>query len=496
MLRNGARRTCSGRPNVVNSQLVWAATTFLLILACFGLVEPIVGLPLHVPRNYNEGWNAYWAATAMSGGALYPPLNALTSNNYPPLSFFVVGLLGRLIGDPILAGRALALLGFLLVAMNIVTWLRRCGVRTSLAIASSAAFVITVDAMLHTYIGMDDPQWFGHGLMTTALVILWPNPRSNGRLIIAAVLIVLGGLFKHLLIPVPFALAAWFLIFERRVFWTWISILGVLGSMAFSIIYTLYGHRFVDDFLHSPRQVSFVAAVRLGKQALPDLLPLLCLATASLPRFAKQRPVAFAWIYLGVAIVIGVLAATGAGVSENALFDVVIAASLAAGLALEHLATAWTASPPMPVHLKALVLLPAIAVIAWAPFSLRLNIERLHHLAALAEATPADISLLRQHAARSAACESLALCFWSGAPFNVDLFNFGQKLKTGQMPLDACRQLFDGRRFTIIQLYWEPAHYQWPLIPPECDRTIADNYQVIRKSVNGFFLVARRATAS
>lgn len=496
MLSNGGRPIDSGKPDILGSYWAWAAAAFLLALACFDLVEPIVGLPLQIPRNYNEGWNAYWATTAISGGPLYPPVNALISNNYPPLSFFVVGLLGRMIGDPILAGRALALLGFLLVAINIVAWLCRCGVRVSLAIASGAAFIITVDALVHVYIAMDDPQWFGHGLMTTGMVILWRNPRSHGRLAISALLMMLGGLFKHLIIPVPVALAAWLFISERRAFWKWVSILVVLGVMAFSIIYGVYGHNFVEGFLHAPRQISFLAAVHMGIQVLPDLLPLLCLATALLPQFNKREPVTFAWIYLGVATAIGALAAAGAGVSENAVFDVAIAASLAAGLALENLAIAWTANYRKPAYLKAVILLPALAVILWAPFSIRLNIERLRHLSALAEATPSDIELLRQHDVRNAACESLALCFWSGAPFNVDLFNFGQKLKTGQMPLEVCRQLFDRRRFTIIQLYGEPGHYPWPLIPHECDRTIADNYEVIRKSVNGYFLVARTGPAA
>ena len=491
MLSNSERPIDSGTLDRLSSFWTWAAAAFLLVLACFSLVEPVVGLSLQIPRNYNEGWNAYWATTAISGGPLYPPLNALISNNYPPLSFFVVGLFGRLIGDPILAGRALALLGFLLVAINIVIWLCRCGVRISLAIASGAAFIITVDAMLHVYIAMDDPQWLGHGLMTTGMVILWRNPRSQKRLATAAILMLLGGLFKHLIIPVPVALAAWLFISERRAFWKWVSILGALGVTAFGVIYAVYGHNFVDDILHAPREISFLAAVHMGRQVLPNLLPLLCVAAASLPQFNKREPVTFAWIYLGVATAIGALAATGAGVSENAVFDVVIAASLAAGLALESLAIAWTANYRKPTYLKAFILLPVLAVILWAPFSIRLNIERLRHLAVLAQATPSDIELLRRHDARYAACESLALCFWSGAPFNVDLFNFGQKLKTGQTPVDVCRQLFDGRRFTIIQLYWEPGNYPWPLIPHECDRAIADHYEVIRRSINGYFLVAR-----
>ena len=48
-----------------------------------------------MPANYSEGWHAYRADAALAGGVLYPAPDALTSNNYPPLSFYVVGALGR-----------------------------------------------------------------------------------------------------------------------------------------------------------------------------------------------------------------------------------------------------------------------------------------------------------------------------------------------------------------------------------------------------------------
>ena len=66
---------------------------------------------LRVSHNYNEGWNAYLAQAALSGGPLYFPDAAWFTNNYPPLSFYLVGGVGRLFGDAILAGRAVAWVG-------------------------------------------------------------------------------------------------------------------------------------------------------------------------------------------------------------------------------------------------------------------------------------------------------------------------------------------------------------------------------------------------
>jgi hypothetical protein len=114
----------------------------------------------------------------------------------------------------------------------------------------------------------------------------------------------------------------------------------------------------------------------------------------------------------------------------------------------------------------------------------------LQALPARVQATTADVDFIRQHGARDAACEYLVLCFWAGATFNVDFFNFGQKLKTGRIPLGACARLFNGTRYTVIQLIEAPEHPD-PVLPWACSTEIAAHYQVVRKSVNGFFLVPR-----
>lgn len=50
---------------------------------------------LAVSLNNIEGWNAYWAAAAAQGQALYPAPSGLVTDNYPPLSFHLIGLLVR-----------------------------------------------------------------------------------------------------------------------------------------------------------------------------------------------------------------------------------------------------------------------------------------------------------------------------------------------------------------------------------------------------------------
>ncbi|HEV7600805.1 MAG TPA: hypothetical protein VGO49_11195, partial [Bradyrhizobium sp.] len=78
--------------------LIWS----IAVLAALFLVWPVwrAFLPLEIWGN--EGWNAYHADQAMRGAAqLYPPPDGLVANNYPPLSYYLTGWLGRLFGDPL-----------------------------------------------------------------------------------------------------------------------------------------------------------------------------------------------------------------------------------------------------------------------------------------------------------------------------------------------------------------------------------------------------------
>src|ERR1035437_3631768 len=97
----------------LDSYLLYAAVLLLVGAAFAGMIEPISSIFRYVPRDYNEGWNAYWSDIAWSGGKLYPPVNSEVSNNYPPFSFYAVGALGHVIGDNIFAGRLLATLSLL-----------------------------------------------------------------------------------------------------------------------------------------------------------------------------------------------------------------------------------------------------------------------------------------------------------------------------------------------------------------------------------------------
>src|ERR1700722_13813816 len=99
--------------------IYWSGLALIGAVVVAGLIEPSFQLTRFVPIDSNEGWNAFFTRIAMRGGDLYPSPGGTIINNYPPLSFYIVGIVGRLMGDNIFAGRVVALISMLVVAGNL-----------------------------------------------------------------------------------------------------------------------------------------------------------------------------------------------------------------------------------------------------------------------------------------------------------------------------------------------------------------------------------------
>ena len=90
---------------------VGAQVALLAMLAAYFMVWPVwrAGFPIEIAQN--EGWNAYHADAAMGSAPLYPATDTLIVNNYPPLSFYVVGEIAKATGiDALYVGRVMSLI--------------------------------------------------------------------------------------------------------------------------------------------------------------------------------------------------------------------------------------------------------------------------------------------------------------------------------------------------------------------------------------------------
>ena len=466
----------------MNGTLPLRIGTALLAAFCFvGLVRCAAIAGLHVPLDPNEGWNAYHTLHAMSGSALYPPASGFLFNNYPPLSFYVVGALGSIIGDNIVAGRILSLLATLSIAAGLYLAARRMRIGAVAALFASLLFVAGL-LVFTDYVGMDDPQLLGHAVAMIGFVVLLNERRTANAVIGAALLMALAFFIKHNLVALPIAFAIWLAIFDRRsALWFATSgfLFGLVGLAAFRIAYG------VDLFsqLNSARTYSLAGLTSaLGSWLVWAEVSLFGLAALIFLRRDDKR-VALCAIYAAVAIVVGILFAGGAGVDMNIWFDAMIALSLAAALALDRLSTL----DRMRATIASAYALPLVAgiILNWDDGWLDRNFW-LYPLAEEAAGAQADTVFLKAHAG-PVACEMLSLCYWAGKPEEIDMFNLGQAYAAHRRPDDALARLIVVKHFGSIEF----DSLDDFALTPRIKQTLLKTYRVDHANDEGAFFVPR-----
>lgn len=402
----------------------------LLLLLGLLLAGPLLTLPHHIPLNPNEGWNAYLAERAMAGDPtrpLYPPPGAMVFNNYPPLSFLLLGLAGRTTGDMIVTGRLVALLSLLASAGLVTSCVRRMGGTRPAAALAGLLMALYATTTFHGYVAIDDPQWLAHAIMLAGLATLLPaalDTSRPGRVAAAALLIVAGGFVKHNLIALPLAVTLWLAWYDRRALAVWCgtSALGLLAG--FGLTTGLYGPDFLTDLLHHTRTLATTGLIE-GLRQLAELLgPLLAasLLWAGPPPDTRMRRMrAFVTLFLVLAVGTGLFEHMGDGVNYNALFESLIAACLAVGLALSRPAG----------HARLAACLSILPLLVLVPIQMDHEARDLHTLPTRTAQWQAAIAHLRVTPG-PAACETLALCYWAGKEETVDFFNLTQALLTGR----------------------------------------------------------------
>jgi len=412
------------------------------LFSALGLWRAVAIMGVQLPIDPNEGWNAYHAAAAASGGPLYPGPQSYMINNYPPLSFYLVGGLGRLFGDNIFAGRIVALLSFFFVAFGIYAAARRMGCERFAALF--AMFLFAGSLVVFTdYVGIDDPQMLAHALAMAGFLLLLKEPRGALRLGGAALLFVLAVFVKHNVIAMAVAITLWLALYDRRSAMRLAAfgiVLAVLGLVLFRLV---YGAGLLAQLI-TPRLYS-LDNLRLGfdRWLIRSLAPLVGLTILASLR-SDDRYVRLVAVYAAFAMILGVVFLGGAGVDVNVLFDADIALALGAALLLEK--TGRRAFAPLAATVMALPLL----IGAWTIGGWTEADSWLHPMGDEAEMARHDIALLMARDG-PALCEMQSFCYWAHKPAAVDVFNVGQAFDTGARDDAPLVTSIEAHRFSVIQ---------------------------------------------
>lgn len=437
------------------ADFLWPAVLVAVcVAAAIFLFKPVVSLPALSPKDFNEGFHAYFALNAFRPEGLYPPRDGLIANGYTPLFFYLAGALGAAIGDHIIAGRLLALAGFLVTSVGvglIVGRLTGCRPVASFAAVFFAAFM----ALNHpSYVAMNDPQWVAQAFVIAALYAFLSWGESVRGMVMVVLLVLAAGLSKQTVIALPLAITLYLLVYQRERLVIWL--LGSVVALAVALVglYGIYGRGFFVGvlLLDTDMEFSFARVLANVRRVAGTMSVLLIPAAVFLALEPRTPRKMLLLAYAAFAALVGFFLTGGAGVDWNHLYDLVIALTIIMGAAVVRLGERLEGLLPRQVGSA------AAAALVSLPLFLAVPAKLAEAGTALADAQARQARVAKVVAALAAQegsvlCETMALCYWAKKPHEVDILVLRRRLLSGAITDEEFRRMLDSGRFRMIQFH-------------------------------------------
>ncbi len=478
---------------VIRQGMIWIAWS--AIAAMGGLAVVLLSAlafrsSLTYQINYNEGWNAYFVQSVLTGLPLYPGNSAPIINNYPPLSFYLVAALSYLTGDIPLTGRLMSWAAFLGCTLSIGGLLGRMGCHWIGIICGAVVWAMLMTVRFDLYVGMFDPQMTAHCVMLVGACLLLGRLRNATlRTLCSAALVVTAGAIKHNILALPITIVIWLALYHRRVLAVWLMGAVSVACVELAIFRYAFGPELILGITAPRRYLVSYAYTKMVNWTVP-IAPLL--GIAALPVFTAPRdPFAvLIGLYMVAALAIGCLGAAGDSTNYNVIFDVAISVSLGIGYLVGRPEMACTdrsdriAQPGLGgwgAVFCAFSLFLAGAQVADATTT---NPRRWLARERMREADAAKTIQFIASQPGPAICEQLLICFWAGKPFVLDPFNYGQAVLMGTRDPEALLNEIRAHRYSVIQVNLDQS-----FLPPTIVAAIAEHYRPVG-DMNGIHVPA------
>jgi hypothetical protein len=406
----------------------------LSLAAAYFLVWPIWRAQFLIEIWPTEAWNSYFQDAAAAGLPIYPPADGLVGNNYPPLSFYAIGLSGKLLGlDNLFAGRAASLIALVATAIEIFMCVRAlAGCRMGAAIG--ALWYLAIMAHNSTkYIGANDPQLGGEAIMGAALVWFLLRDRAGQSPTPALLLMVVAGFWKHNVVAIPVAAIAWLFISGNRHALRATIIGAAACAVGIGACVVVFGPAFVPNLLAN-RQYAWSNVIgNIGHLQWSGLALLIWAGWAFSDRQTKAAK--FTALHIACGLSACILQWFGHGVSGNAEFDLNLALGIGVGVAFTRIESSWLAQS-IGVRRSRDVMIAALL--------LRLIVSDRQETALLVlsdefrSSIYANQRFVQSEAAHVAAmsgevaCFNKVVCRLAGKPFVADEFKLEELVATGK----------------------------------------------------------------
>jgi hypothetical protein len=423
----------------------------LAILVVFFLIWPVWRAQFLIEIWPTEAWNAYWQDAAAAGHALYPPPEALVGNNYPPLSFYVIGGLGRLFGDNLFIGRVVSILALFGLGIEIFVAVR---ILAGGVVGASIGALWYAAMMAHNselYIGTNDPQLAGEAIMAAALVWFLARQRDGTSPQAPLLLMVVAGFWKHNIIAMPLTAVLWLVLRDGRRAVRPLMVSAAAALLGLLLCTAIYGRAFPEN-LFATREYALAHVIgHIGHLQWSALALLIWGSWA----WSARTSSAARFTMLHVAIGLGscILQWFGHGVGRNAEFDLVIALGIGIGVAFERIETSLLAMRIGVGRSRDLLLLLLVlrlvvsdrqgsALVLFSP-SFRASFETAQRTvraeAAEVAAMPGEVF-----------CSNKVVCRAAGKPFAVDEFKMEELVATGNATPAEIAELLRDRHVQVF----------------------------------------------
>jgi hypothetical protein len=423
----------------------------LAAVAAYFLIFPIWRAQFLLEIWPTEGWNAYYQDAASAGRNLYSDAGELIVNNYPPLSFYAIGYLGKLFGDNLFVGRTVSIIALFCVTIEIFCAVRILAGSVGGAAVGALWFIAFIAHSLTTYVGTNDPQFAGEAIMGLAFVWFLAREKAHKSVEPALLLMVVAGFWKHNMIAIPLASIVWLIIQDRRTAVRPILVSGATVCAGLLLCALIFGHNFIEN-LFTPRHYAWAHV--LGKIS---HLQWAAVAFFICATWAWGNRETNAARYVALFIVISDLACilqwSGDNVFFNAEFEHIVALAVGIGLALSRNGSApsnrFGADPVRGFLLIALISRLVIssrqesALVLTNP-EFRTSFYTRQNNAIESSARIASIP------GKVFCIDNKLLCRYAGKPFSADDFKIGQMIATGQATTSEISDLLKERHITVF----------------------------------------------
>lgn len=405
-------------------------TGILLFLSLVLLIRPLSFIGLHIPLEYNEGWNAYLSDVAVNGSAasdLYPPWFFSITNNYPPFSFYIVGYVSKLCGDEIISGRIVNIFSIFFTSAFIYLIVFKITRFIYPAVIASLSFLIYSETVFWRYFAIDDPQWLANSVSLLGFLVVLYAFDKKYLFVVSAFLIISSGFIKHNLIALPIATIFYIYSRDRKSFCIFVLSMMISLISLFIFSYAQYGINFFIDVFQNKRIMNVYKAIGTYKKVL-ELFPLFIALYIIIKRKNDGKYKIFIEKFLVpfvlVALFFGAFQASADGVDYNCFFELLISLCLSLGICIQCLCEF---SGKNKIWNNSLFIIFSVFI-----FSVPVELMRSYHAVK-------NINIENDYYSRvisiinddkySAICQDLSLCYWAHKKELVDFFNTDQKIK-------------------------------------------------------------------